>query len=287
MALYQQQQGQWQNVQPVVPIDNAPWRKKTGVSKATYPVQEPIHTIYTPEVVQPISYPAIQPIVEPAPATQSEEWPQSLKDYVTLVFSSTPPEQHDAAEQWLRNLIQTTTRNGSMWNIDWSSRSMPKLDNPALFKTSSTNANVDNLFGNSRKRVDLSDGKEESTIVPKKKRLSSISPITHGEEERQKREQRAKRFEEEAAAVQLKRSVSDRGTHRKTQMMRDDANVIDWDEHTIVGTSQQLEKPYLRLTSVTYLLKNLSNFIGSRPFNCTPPLCTSQNPGPFETKVDI
>lgn len=26
-------------------------------------------------------------------------------------------------------------------------------------------------------------------------------------------------------------------------------NVIDWDEATIVGTSQQLEKPYLRLTS--------------------------------------
>ncbi len=27
-------------------------------------------------------------------------------------------------------------------------------------------------------------------------------------------------------------------------------NVIDWDKHTIVGTNQRLEKPYLRLTSV-------------------------------------
>ncbi len=28
-----------------------------------------------------------------------------------------------------------------------------------------------------------------------------------------------------------------------------DPNVIDWDEHTVVGTSSKLEKPYLRLTS--------------------------------------
>jgi len=27
-------------------------------------------------------------------------------------------------------------------------------------------------------------------------------------------------------------------------------NVIDWDQHTIVGKSQKLEKPYLRLTTV-------------------------------------
>jgi hypothetical protein len=27
-------------------------------------------------------------------------------------------------------------------------------------------------------------------------------------------------------------------------------NVIDWDKHTIVGTSTKLEKKYLRLTSV-------------------------------------
>lgn len=27
-------------------------------------------------------------------------------------------------------------------------------------------------------------------------------------------------------------------------------NVIDWDKHTIVGTSKKLEKPFLRLTSV-------------------------------------
>lgn len=28
-------------------------------------------------------------------------------------------------------------------------------------------------------------------------------------------------------------------------------DVIDWDDQTIVGTSTQLEKPYLRLTSVS------------------------------------
>ena len=28
-----------------------------------------------------------------------------------------------------------------------------------------------------------------------------------------------------------------------------DPNVIDWDEHTVVGVSTKLEKPYLRLTS--------------------------------------
>jgi len=33
----------------------------------------------------------------------------------------------------------------------------------------------------------------------------------------------------------------------------DNQNVIDWDKHTIKGTSTKLEKSYLRLTSVSRL----------------------------------
>ncbi|KAI9591048.1 SAC3/GANP/Nin1/mts3/eIF-3 p25 family-domain-containing protein [Syncephalis fuscata] len=60
-----------------------------------------------------------------------------------------------------------------------------------------------------------------------------------------KREKRARRFQSDAPnAADIRQDI-----RRYTEVQAKD--VIDWDEYTIVGTSQKLEKRYLRLTSVS------------------------------------
>jgi len=44
-------------------------------------------------------------------------------------------------------------------------------------------------------------------------------------------------------------AIQTQATSTLTSLFAQD--VIEWDEQTIVGTSRQLEKPYLRLTSVS------------------------------------
>jgi hypothetical protein len=57
------------------------------------------------------------------------------------------------------------------------------------------------------------------------------------------REKRAKRFQEEETPSSISRSESQLCQNQQAN------DVIDWDEYTIVGTCEKLEKSYLRLTS--------------------------------------
>ena len=60
---------------------------------------------------------------------------------------------------------------------------------------------------------------------------------------------RGKAFGYGATEVMEVDPVSSPGTGRQSKA--DEQNVIDWDKHTIRGTSTKLEKSYLRLTSVS------------------------------------
>lgn len=65
------------------------------------------------------------------------------------------------------------------------------------------------------------------------------------------REQRARRFQADAEAAEAhQRSVEQQAKKmRKSAILALAEGGIDWDEYSIIGTSQSLEKPYLRLTS--------------------------------------
>lgn len=73
---------------------------------------------------------------------------------------------------------------------------------------------------------------------------NSPEPKTAGEEETRRREKRQRRFEDSRSDTVPKKS---KPVYTAPVFNSD---VIDWDEYTIVGTSTQLEKNYLRLTSV-------------------------------------
>jgi hypothetical protein len=64
------------------------------------------------------------------------------------------------------------------------------------------------------------------------------------------KEQRAKRFQSSTDEASAKTLELQAKKARNSALLAMAEEGIDWDEFTIIGTSQNLEKPYLRLTSV-------------------------------------
>lgn len=85
--------------------------------------------------------------------------------------------------------------------------------------------------------------------------------------ELERRQQRRKRFKKQDDQ-RLKLASKSQLDIAKTRSaflaagQQGNPEIIDWDKDTIVGTSSQLEKSYLRLTSVIFA------YLGSRPSNC-------------------
>lgn len=89
----------------------------------------------------------------------------------------------------------------------------------------------------------LSSDSKYKRKTKRQRQSSSPEPVHIPDSEKLRREKRMKRFEDQHKPV-VKAPVV------KQEPPVYNADVIDWDKHTIVGTSTKLEKSYLRLTSV-------------------------------------
>ena len=56
-----------------------------------------------------------------------EDWPKSLRDYVTRCFANCSTDQEkDAAEVFLKNRLKTSETDGDfIWNTDWDNEPTP------------------------------------------------------------------------------------------------------------------------------------------------------------------
>ncbi|KAG0326858.1 hypothetical protein BGZ99_008864 [Dissophora globulifera] len=147
---------------------------------------------------------------QPSPTTSRDGWPPSLQAYVQRVFEALSEEDHKAAQEELRGIVAKHHAQGKLWDVDWDNMEIP------------------------------------SKYRRKKSRKLSPSPEleTLGAEERLRRERRMRRFEDDKPDRPAKKAL--RMDYAPPVY---NADVIDWDEYTIVGTSTKLEKNYLRLTS--------------------------------------
>ncbi|KAM0786409.1 hypothetical protein ACM66B_001875 [Microbotryomycetes sp. NB124-2] len=168
----------------------------------------------------------------------SSNWPPALKAFVNETFAKCTDANRPAVEAELKDLIFKSYEKKELWTIDWSTVKLASLN-----------------------------GK-------KKRKTPSIVPATYGvssavaAQEDDRREKRLRRFEADKAAAAAAAATSSTSyvpaqrtvaRHLSQSMYSTptpepeahyDPNVIDWDKHTIVGTSAKLEKPFLRLTSV-------------------------------------
>ncbi|KAK9765133.1 hypothetical protein K7432_006765, partial [Basidiobolus ranarum] len=147
---------------------------------------------------------------QPKQNPSSSEWPESLKDYVSRVFSTCPAGKIDIVEKELKSLISEHFRRGVLWTTDWTSKALPKAC-------------------------------QTNEVSKKRPHHSQPASIPNNKsDEVSKREKRLKRFQtsEPAKLATI-----------PPPLPVYSSDVIDWDEYTIVGTCTKLEKQYLRLTS--------------------------------------
>ncbi|KAA1082165.1 hypothetical protein PGTUg99_024768 [Puccinia graminis f. sp. tritici] len=155
-------------------------------------------------------------------STQSS-WPPSLKEFVNQTFARCSDSNRADVEAELKSLIFEAYKNGKLWTINWADVQLQTLlpvtkrkQNPLLF--------------------------------------SAASPVIDVDDEDDRRQKRLRRFDKIPATTSsvhgLHITIYDEGDAYANVSADYQKNIPDWDHHTIVGCSQKLEKPYLRLTSV-------------------------------------
>jgi hypothetical protein len=158
------------------------------------------------------------------------------------VFANCLPTKRDQAEIQLRNLIIESHKAGTLLTTDWSEMDLPRfvIKKQMRSQNSSFNSACNNSPAKKKKK-----GKKNQTknnAPPPQPKINKPHAIVSSEEEA-RRLLRLRRFEEDAAQFKAENVSSN------LQMMNLDGPDFN---QTVVGTSQKLEKNYLRLTSVTY-----------------------------------
>ena len=225
-------------------VKTAPWHKAAPASQA--PGIRPTYSSATTGAkvnVNVTQGPASKPSVgtqkkTPIPVSKTssapkapgvapkEEWSNNVKAFVEKAFlSCKTPNQRDKMEQILRIKIKDAIANETMSKINWESEQIPQISSG------------------------VPDGKYSNIKVNQNKhQMPSKEPSTALTADDLKRLERAKRFEADQQAFK-KQQEQNQLSLQNVRIEDNQADVIDWDEYTIVGTCQKLEKPYLRLTS--------------------------------------
>ncbi|KZS94357.1 hypothetical protein SISNIDRAFT_473882 [Sistotremastrum niveocremeum HHB9708] len=185
----------------------------------------------------------------------SDAWPPALKDWVAKCLGRTTPANKDAVQAELRNVIQEAFASKTLWTVDWAGIELPSLTPKSTATPAQTllkrKAETPNIHA-------ANNNKKSKKASPAK-----YTPFAASEDQLSK-EKRARRFEREheierrrhLGLATTSHSPFTTGTATPPTFGGDydgdelapDPNVIDWDQHTIVGRSQQLFKEYLRLT---------------------------------------
>lgn len=228
-------------------VKAAPWHKAASSSQATgirpsyssattgskvnfNVTQVPVLKTATAPGTQKKTNPIPVSINSAGPKTSNvapkDEWASNIKAYVERAFlSCKSPDQRDKMEHILRVKIKDAIANETMSKINWESEPIPEISSG------------------------LPPVKESNIQLNQKKNQAKVKqPAVALNAEDLKRLERAKRFEADQKAFK-KQQAQNQLALQNVRIEDNQADVIDWDEYTIVGTCQKLEKPYLRLTS--------------------------------------
>ncbi|CDW99498.1 hypothetical protein [Sporisorium scitamineum] len=203
------------------------------------------------------------------------EWPPSLKDFANRAFAACTDANRKAVSEELRALIFESFQNGTIHTTDWASASLKSLAGPFASAKKSLLKKRAAPSASTSTSLSPSDYEEQQRKEKRAKRFEREQQEFMRQEDQMLETaiastSLASRFGggpssspaqppwSAAAAVHPngfgngKRKfapASPIGGPHFTDTEVADPNVIDWDEHTVVGTSTKLEKSYLRLTS--------------------------------------
>nr|CDI55100.1 conserved hypothetical protein [Melanopsichium pennsylvanicum 4] len=208
--------------------------------------------------------------------SSTTEWPQSLKDFANRAFASCNDSNRKAVSEELRELIFESFQNGTIHTTDWANASLKSLAGPSTATLPSKTLLKQKRAAPSSVGLSASDLEEQQRKEKRAKRFEREQQEFRRQEDEMLETaiastSLASRFGGNGAAGASHSPASAKGwtdtnglahnakskyvspiavpVARFTDIEVADPNVIDWDEHTVVGTSTKLEKSYLRLTS--------------------------------------
>lgn len=162
----------------------------------------------------------------------SGQWPPTLRMFVERCFAQCRTDaDRDRMEKVLRERIQKVMKENTLYATDWENE-------PLLLRET---------FISQKPTVPIAGLPSQAAHM-----------ITEKNETGSKRAERAKRFESSISLEEIERQEEKSKKTRKAALLALAEEGIDWDEYSIIGTCQNLEKKYLRLTSVNHLIFEIS-----------------------------
>ncbi|KAF5355258.1 hypothetical protein D9758_006025 [Tetrapyrgos nigripes] len=191
----------------------------------------------------------------------SSSWPPQLKDWVAKCLGQMTDSNRKEAQDELRQVIADAFAAHTLWTTDWDGVQLKSLlpkPVPTLGKRKSNENPTSNKKAkkSSVKQVtsataslDLNDQVALNRRAERFQREHEIErqkTLNGGQGSLKANSRNAHLFNNSSRIYSPSRSASPYGGYDEPEA---DPNVIDWDRYTIVGTSREIFKDYLRLTS--------------------------------------
>ncbi|KAI0350684.1 hypothetical protein OH77DRAFT_1412614 [Trametes cingulata] len=191
----------------------------------------------------------------------SESWPPKLKEWVAKCLGQMTDSNRAEAQAELKQVIAESYANKTLWTTDWDGVQLKSLmpKPPPVLSTQNS------LKRKSNNDSQTSNKKTKKTSVSKTSASHALDPNdTAALHRRAARFQREHEIERQKSSRQFNNHTSPYSPYANSQLFKSrsgtpatydadnpeaNPNVPNWDRFTIVGTSQEIFKDYLRLTS--------------------------------------
>ncbi|KAF5362333.1 hypothetical protein D9756_002587 [Leucocoprinus leucothites] len=189
----------------------------------------------------------------------SESWPPQLKEWVAKCLGQMTDANRTEAQTELRQVIADAFAAQTLWTTDWGGVQLkslapkPPLNFSNLKRKSASENNPPQMSKKAKKALKqaqhahVSTGSHSSSIVDYNDQLALNRRAERFQREHEL--ERTKQLRVASTKVSNGRAGSVSSNGNTPDEPEGDPNVLDWDKHTIVGTSQEIFKDYLRLTS--------------------------------------
>ncbi|KAK0188887.1 SAC3/GANP/Nin1/mts3/eIF-3 p25 family-domain-containing protein [Armillaria mellea] len=192
----------------------------------------------------------------------SASWPPQLKDWVAKCLGQMTDSNRVEAQEELRKVIADAFAAQTLWTTDWAGIQLQRSSKSYL--SSLPHCSFMPFFFSLYNDLPTSNKKAKKSALKQASNHTSDfnNPVAlNRRAQRFQREHEIERQKSLGGNASLKANqqyahLNDRPTTRPSSLYVNsaddpdaDPNVIDWDRYTIVGSSQELFKDYLRLTS--------------------------------------
>ncbi|KAJ7746886.1 SAC3/GANP/Nin1/mts3/eIF-3 p25 family-domain-containing protein [Mycena maculata] len=186
----------------------------------------------------------------------ADSWPPQLKDWVAKCLGQMTDTNRTEAQAELRQVIADSFASHSLWTTDWAGVQLKALLPQPVpqFNTNLKRKNHENLPASKKKKASKTHTSSPALDPNDRAALDARAQRFQREHEIEREKTRVGGQASLKANYQTSHLFSGSNSRAASPFGQSDdpdadPNVMDWDRHTIVGTSKEIFKDYLRLTT--------------------------------------